>query len=363
MVEKNQKIRDQMSKLDLDGLLISDPYNIYYLSGFQGLAPEERESWILITKDENYFFTDGRYVNQVKSEKLKVKSLQTKLVTPEKTIQMHVQMIAKKEKLEKIGFESGNLTYSEYERFKELVNLVPTDRLIVNIRKYKNQDEIDKIKQACQIGDDVLKDAALIIKPGLTEKNIAQKIIQLIEFHNAEAAFYPIVTSDSGSASPHYNTKQSSRKIQKNSVVLIDFGVKYQNYCSDITRIFFIGKQKDEIITVYQQLLEIQKSTINRLIVLSEAKMIDKFCRESLEKNGLPNFPHSTGHGIGLQVHEYPKISSSSCDTLSKNQVFTIEPGIYFPEKYGLRIEDTILMKENQLQEVLTKFPKEIHLI
>src|SRR3989338_3744117 len=123
MVEKNQKIRDQMSKLDLDGLLISDPYNIYYLSGFQGLAPEERESWILITKDENYFFTDGRYVNQVKSEKLKVKSLQTKLVTPEKTIQMHVQMIAKKEKLEKIGFESGNLTYSEYERFKELVSL------------------------------------------------------------------------------------------------------------------------------------------------------------------------------------------------------------------------------------------------
>ena len=364
MVNRIKLVKSCLDKWGISALLVSNPVNIFYLSGFLGLAPDEREAWMLITKTNAYFFTDGRYLNKAQNSNVKGQNFLIQEIYFTKNIQMGVQSITKKEKLERIGFEGEDMTFAEYEKFKELMNLTPTDRLIVRLRQDKDPEEITKIKKACALGDRALQDLITTIKIGQTEKEIAQKLIRLIEKNGAEPAFYPIVAVDESTSSPHYDTKTNGKlKIQKNSVILIDFGVRYQNYCSDITRIFFCGKPKSEIINVYQKLLEIQNNSINRLIDQSKAKEIDKYCRESLEKKKLPNFPHSTGHGIGLQVHEYPKISAVSNDILTKNQVFTIEPGIYLPEKWGLRIEDTVVMKADKKPEVLTKFKKDVFII
>ncbi|PIY71364.1 hypothetical protein COY88_00545, partial [Candidatus Roizmanbacteria bacterium CG_4_10_14_0_8_um_filter_35_28] len=149
----------------------------------------------------------------------------------------------------------------------------------------------------------------------------------------------------------------NNKKVKNGSVILIDFGAKYQDYCSDITRMIFVGKPNNEVLNIYQKLLSAQQKTIKQFSNETICKNLDSFCRQQLTNSY--SYPHSTGHGVGLQVHEYPKISQTSIDTLQQNQIFTIEPGVYNEGKWGMRIEDTILVKENKQIDVLTKFGKQ----
>ena len=359
-------LQKQLKKKNLGGLLISNYYNIFYLTGFKTLTKREREAWTLVTNSNTYILSDGRYVNNLKSQILNPKSKTKilKLLTPQRGLISYLQEIIKEEKLRTIGFEGEDLRVNELEKLREKIpqaEFVSTEKLIIKLRELKTKEEINKIKRACQIGDQCLKEIIPTIKLAQTEKEISFQIEYWLKAKGFNIAFPTLVAIDQNSAIPHYDTESNGQeKVKKNSLILIDFGVVFQNYLSDITRMIFFGKPKNEIVKIYNKLAEVQNKTVHCINTIEHLKQLDDCCRKLLIDGGLPTHPHSTGHGVGLEIHEYPKISSTSTDALKPNQVFTIEPGIYFPGKWGMRIEDTINIGKNLKPIVLTKFPKDL---
>ncbi len=382
-----QLLRESLKKQEIDALLISNFYNILYLTGFKTLTENEREAFVVVTRNNVYLITDGRYINNVKlqithSIQLRVilskveritndnsisnnKYLLMKLITPEKKLVQHIQEIVKGEKIKNLGIESEDIKLSEYELLKNKleVKIISTSQLIIKLRELKDDEEINKIKKACKISDKCLQEIIKTIKIGQTEKEIAWKIESWIKEKGFDIAFDPIVAVDKNSAVPHYLTKEGKDRVKRDSLILIDFGVKYKNYCSDMTRMIFINKPNQKIINIYNKLLVAQEKTIKRLNAIKYLKEADDFCRQLITNYQLPIYPHSTGHGVGLEVHEHPKISAHSQGLLNTDQVFTIEPGIYFEGKWGIRIEDTVMINNKLNCDVLTKFPKQPLLI
>ncbi len=353
-----------LSQKKLEAFLVTNPYNILYLTGFRGLAPQEREAYVLVTKKNIYLLTDGRYYTKLKrtSDVLKTNYLKVKLITPYEGVIAHLKKIINEEEIKTVAFESDDLKFSEYQKLKEKigVELIATEKIIIQMRAIKKEVEITKIRRACQLTDQCLKAIIPTIKIGQSEKELAFRLESWLKENDSRAAFDSIVAIDRHSSVPHYclGYKEGASKIKNNSLILIDFGAKYQDYVSDITRMVFINPDSLKL-KIYHQLLTAQKQTLDKLNSLSDPKAIDSFCRGILRREGLPNYPHSTGHGVGLEVHEYPKISPLSSDTICQNQVFTIEPAVYFEGKWGMRIEDTVTIGKGGV-EVLTKYPKEI---
>ena len=363
------KVRKILQEKNLDGLLISNYYNLLYLTGFKTLTNDEREAWGLVTAKNVYLFTDSRYIN-IKNTNQILNIFQTKLITPEKGLIKHLQEIVAEEKIQRLGFEGDDLKVNELQKIKEKfvnVELISLEKLIIKIREIKDEEEIDRLRAACKIADHCLEEVVKTIKVGTSEKEIAFRIEFWLKEKNHDLSFYPIIAIDKNSAVPHYDTKNgNNEKVKKNSIILIDFGAKFQDYHSDMTRMIFVGKPTDEMINLYTTLLNAQEKTIKRLKIDNNPVSVDQYCRRILTNpySLIPNpYPHSTGHGVGLQIHEYPKISFTSTDVLRLNQVVTVEPGIYFNNKWGMRIEDTVLIKENKQIEVLTKFSKRLLII
>lgn len=371
---RGKKLLSLFPQNNIDALLISNFYNILYLTGFKTLSPDEREAWVLVTDNHTYILTDGRYINlKNKKEKIKNANKKAKIIyrqlDPNNHLLNQLKELIRREKISKLGFEGDDLRVAELKKFTEKIPEVKwqeTEKLIIKLREIKEKEEVEKIKKACQIVDNCLKEITKVIKVGMSEKEIAFKIEFYLKRKGFDLAFYPIVAIDKNSSLPHYNTKEGEGRVRKNSVILIDFGARYQDYNSDITRMIFISPTR-EMINVYEKLLTIQEKTITLLRQSQQdgipLNKVDQFCRKLLEESLLPNYSHSTGHGVGLEVHEYPKISQSSTDTLRPGQVFTIEPGVYFAEKWGMRIEDTIVIDIDLKPKVLTKFTKSLQIL
>lgn len=338
----------------LDAILISNFYNILYLSGFKTLTENEREAWLLITTKNIYLFSDNRYINDV--TKLSNELLKFRLLKPEKGLLSHLQNIVDEEKIEKVAIESDDLKLLEFKQLADYLNtvkLVAVEKLIVELRKIKDELEIEKVKKSCEISDKCLTEIINTIRVGQTEKEIAFKIEFWLKEKFYDMAFYPIVSFDENSALIHYDTRTgNNKKIKNGSIVLIDFGAKVNDYLSDITRMVFIGKPSEDILKKYNQLLMFQERAIGLTKNGTIAKEVDLICRNEF------GFPHATGHGVGLEIHEFPKISPVANEKLLTNEIVTIEPGIYRQGEWGMRIEDTILVKEKRA-EVLTKFGKQ----
>lgn len=343
-----------------DAFLISNFFNILYSTAFETLNPHEREAYLLLLKDRKIIITDARYAGEKHSMDSELYILQQ-----EERIGEVVTRFCKENKVGTMGCEADDLKWSEVQMLqKRGVELVPISAPFSSKRSIKTEEELFAIKQACHIGDLVLKDITPYIHPGQTEKELAWLIERSIrEGYKTELAFDPIVAIDAHAAVPHYNTKKGEGVVKDGSLLLIDFGVKAHNYCSDITRMIAIGKVSDEIIITYNSLLSAQIKTIEYAQSAMQLKDIDFFCRNELKKNNLPHYPHSTGHGIGLEIHESPRISSISKDIKKTGQVFTIEPGVYHSGKWGMRIEDTVTVLDQGEIEVLTHFPKDLILL
>lgn len=354
-----KKIRENFNQNKIEALLISNFYNIFYLTGFETLTKDEREAFVLVTKESTYLFTDARYITEELKIVFEKEKITLKLLEPGKGLFFYLQEIFTKEQTKTLGIEGEDLRVREHmimQKIFPMVSIVATERLIIKIREVKNDEEIEKITKACEITDLCLKNIIPIIKVGMTEKEIASKFEYWLKENSADIAFDPIVAVNKNSSIPHYNTKTGNGFIEKRSVILIDYGAKFSNYLSDITRMIFVDPDQ-EMENVYNQLLKIQEQTVMFTQISKTPIEIDAFCRENIGKNNLPNFSHSVGHGVGLEIHEYPKISQTSQDVINNNQVFTIEPGIYIEGKWGMRIEDTVVIK-NGKAEILTKFDK-----
>lgn len=358
MKNRLDAVRTYINEKKLDGLFISNFYNILYLTGFKTLTENEREAFVLVTRNSVYVFTDSRY--ECDSEKVVVKMME-----PGKGLTYFLKQIAHEEQLHTMGFESENLTYLEFlaitKNLPEIV-FIPTQRAVMQIREVKDADEVDAVAAACAEGDKILEETIPLIRSGMTEQEIGYKIESAIRSKGNGLAFDPIVAIDKHSALPHFDSRNGRGTVKKGSVILIDFGVKKNDYLSDITRMFFFGKPSSEIEHVYEVLKTSQKKTLLHCAKTEKLSEVDLYCRQLLKEHSLPNYPHSTGHGVGLEIHEYPKVSMGAEDKKKERQIITIEPGVYYPEKYGMRVEDTVVI-QNGKAIVLTKYPKDLRIL
>jgi Xaa-Pro aminopeptidase len=343
-----------------DAFLVSQFYNILYTTGFESLSPHEREAYVLLLKGKKIIITDARYNGENHTEDSELYILKS----GERVVEV-INRICADHNVKTIGCEADDLKWSEVQSLQKTgLTLTPIHNALSVYRSIKTEEELFAIKRACNVGDQVLKDITPYIHPGQTEKEIAWFIEKSIrEGYRAELSFDPIVAVDEYAAIPHYNTKKGEGVIREGSLLLIDFGVKTHNYCSDITRMVAIGDVGDEIKKTYASLLDAQNRTIEYAKKVVALKQIDDYCRTELQKYNLPNYSHSTGHGIGLEVHESPRVSAVSSDEKKEGQVFTIEPGVYISGKWGMRIEDTVTVLAQGELEVLTRFPKELILL
>ncbi len=332
MNPKLQWLRNTMSSLDLQGLIISNPVNIKYLTNI------EAEGVLLLTRKENIYITDGRYIEHVHST----------LTLYDEIIVNDINSVSKDDYenffmfCENVGFEENYVTYAGYKeliRKYKINNLVETEHIIEKQRMIKDKEEISNIQKACEITDDCFSYILSYIRPGMTEKQIAEEIEEYYKRRTDGLAFDTIVASGENTSKPH--AVPTERKIQKQDIITIDMGCKVNGYCSDMTRTFFVGSVPEIIKPVYDLVLKNQVQTLEEMKDGASTRLLTKMVENDFKLNG-HSLIHSLGHGLGMEIHEAPYVSYRSDAQLRENMVVTDEPGIYIPGKFGVRIEDTV---------------------
>ncbi|MDO5557714.1 MAG: Xaa-Pro peptidase family protein [Clostridia bacterium] len=352
----NQKIkwfRERMRIFDLDGMIVSNPINIEYLTGLKA------EGMLLITRKENIFLTDSRYIEEVKS---------ILTVDDEIIINNYKDLIDYDYErffsfCENVGFEEYYATYAKYKEYKQkfkINNLEETEKIIEKQRAIKEKSEIIKIKKACEITDKCFNYLLQFIKVGKTEIEIAKEIERFLINNGADdISFKPIVASGPNSSKPH--AVPTERKITVGDVVLLDFGCKYKGYCSDMSRTVFMNYVTEKTRKLYNLILEIKEKAQEHYIEGKNLKTIVKMVETEFKLNN-QDLIHSLGHGVGLEIHELPFCNLKKDCILKENMVLTNEPGIYIPGMFGIRIEDTVLINKDGA-ESLTKSNRDIIVI
>ena len=332
MNPKLQRLRNKMSSSDLQGLIISNPVNIKYLTNI------DAEGILLLTRKENIYITDGRYIEHVHST----------LTLFDEIIVYDIHDVSKDDYenffmfCENVGFEEHYVTYAQYKEFVrkyKIHNLVETEKMIEKQRMIKDEDEVHNIQKACEITDNCFSYILTYIKPGMTEKQIADEIEEYYKQRTDGLSFETIVASGENSSMPH--AVPTDRKIQEKDIITIDMGCKVNGYCSDMTRTFFVGEVPEEVKKVYDLVLKNQVQTQEEFKDGANTRLLSKMVENDFKLNGY-DLIHSLGHGVGMEIHEPPYINSKSDVQLKENMIVTNEPGIYIPGKFGVRIEDTV---------------------
>jgi Xaa-Pro aminopeptidase len=335
-------LRDKFAEKDIEGILISQPENLYYLSGCEGL-----EGYLLITSQKAILITDFRYVEQAQRQSPDYQIFQIKGKLAEWLPDLLVNIGIKH-----LGFESSHLTVSAFGQISEVFQktgltplLIPINGLIESIRTIKDTEEIKRISNAIAITDPVFSHVEGILKPGMTEKELAWDIEKFLREHGSQPVpFELIVAAGPNAALPH--AKPSDYVIQKSEPVVIDIGSKFQFYGSDLTRTFYIGKPDETFRKIYHTVLEAQQTAISQIKAGMTGNDADSIARKIISQAGYGDaFGHSLGHGIGLVTHENPRLGPNSQDVLAEGMVFTVEPGIYISGWGGIRIEDDVMIE------------------
>jgi len=334
----------------LDALLVSSPANISYLS--QSIS---RDAYLLVSLKGNIYFTDSRYTEEAKS----FLKNNAKLKECNGSVFKHICGSIQKLGLKKVGIEERYLPFAEFTKIKEYAkggfDLIPTHSIVESKRVIKDGSEIKNLQKATRITALALEYIKQFIVPGAKEIEIVAELERFIRYQGARSsAFDIIVASGPNSSRPHHLSGE--RKLRDNEPVLIDLGVDYQGYKSDLTRVLFLGKINILARKVYDIVLRAQELAIKRIVPGAQIAEIDRVAREYIAKKGYANyFTHNLGHGFGLEVHEDPNISKYEASVLKPQMTFTIEPAVYLPGKFGIRIEDMILVTRNGC-EVLSGF-------
>jgi Xaa-Pro aminopeptidase len=363
MITSLEKVRDLLLKNKLDAIMITSISNIIYLTGYSGFSKEEREAYLFLTQDSQYILTDGRYTQDVKTL---IPNYELIEISSKFSFEKALKRIIKSHKIKKLGFEGHDISFLEHERLSEYFNNI-YHLSISSLRSIKTSHEISKIEKACKLGDKTFDYILKKIHLGVTEKEIAFEIEFFIKKSGGDISFAPIVAFGKNSAVPHHVPTQNSEIRTPNSIILLDFGVKLDNYCSDMTRTIFYGKPTSKQKRMYETVLNAQNLAIQQFNNLAmkqskeqiQASNVDNIAREYIVSQGYKTIPHSLGHGIGIQIHESPRLSPKSKDILNEGMVFSVEPGIYIPNFGGVRIEDLVVLT-NKGPKLLTHFPKEI---
>jgi Xaa-Pro aminopeptidase len=346
MNERIVKLRRVLKRLKIDSFLVSNPSNIFYLSGFTG-----NDSLLLLTDSSAHIITDFRY-----AEEAQASSEGFSIISEQKGLIKKAAFAIKKEHVRRVGFEPYHMTVMEKSVLSGMVKakFLATEYLVEKLRMVKDAGEIEKIKKAAGIAKKTLKILPKYIKPGVSEKSIADKIDFYQRSLGADKPSFDIIAlSGENCSMPH--GRPGLRKVKPKDAVLVDFGARVNGYTSDLTRMFFVGKMAQYINIIYSIVSTAQKKAIDKIRPGIRISEIDKAARSYISDKGFGRyFGHATGHGIGIDVHEFPRINLKNKTRLKDGMVFSVEPGIYIPGKLGVRVEDMVLVTQKGC-EVITR--------
>ena len=346
--QRLEKLRNLLDEAKCDAFLINHPANLNYYTGYTGDS-----AYLLLTAGHDCFFTDGRYTTQAAAEI--PGSLELIRITSLNDLCQHL-----KENLgiKKLGIDEGKLTAGTWLKLRQSLNgkePVAAASILSRPRRYKDREEIERLRKAVEIAEEALLKSLPQLRPGISERDLAAEMEYQIHRAGGEKAAFPlIIASGPRSALPH--GVASERFINPGDIVTIDFGACYQGYHSDQTCTFFLEEPDQEVQRVYNTLHKAQSRGLEILKTGITARELDHQVRQVLAEAELDQwFSHGTGHGIGLEIHEAPSISQHSPDgDLEPGMVFTIEPGCYFPNRWGIRIEDMIHLSDQGVKKLTT---------
>lgn len=344
-------VRQKLAEQNLDAILIAQPENRRYLSGFTGSA-----GVLLISADQAIIATDFRYYEQVAKQapEFQLAKIEDKFTS---LLPELVEQVGAK----RVGFESAYLTFAQHREWAEAAEgfeLLPTKEMVEDLRAVKDESELDVSKRAVALSDEAVAHIRGFIEPGMTERDVAWELESYMRTHGAEkAAFDLIVAAGPNGAMPHATV--SDRTIRAGEPIVMDLGAVVDGYHSDLTRTICLGQPDDKFREIYSLVLKAQLAAEEMIKAGMTGKEADAIARQPIEEAGYgEQFGHGLGHGVGLVIHEKPKLGKLSEDALKPGMVFTVEPGIYIPGWGGVRIEDIVVLREDGV-EVLTQSSKE----
>lgn len=347
------KTRGLLEEKGLHALVVNSPSNIYYLSGFTGT-----NATLFITLENSYLLTDFRYLEQAAKE-----AESFEIIRVDNEVFVTLSELAKGLKI--IGIEEDYMTWAEYRKMREAFleyTLADASDILREMREIKDNFEVDIIRQAVRITDETFDSILNKIRIGTSEEEIAFDLEYSLRKKGASGrSFDYIVASGKRSALPH--GVATEKVIRKGELIILDFGAKYQWYCSDLTRTVFVGEPDDKHKEIYHLVQEAQQATLDIMKPGMSGKEVDAIAREIISGQGYGQyFGHGLGHSVGLEIHESPRLNTIENKILEPGMVITVEPGIYIPGWGGVRIEDMVLVTKNGV-EVLTHAPKQFIII
>lgn len=353
-MERFDLIREKLSSCGLDAMLLNCEVNRFYACGMRSSG--EEDGAVLITKDAAYLFTDFRYIEAARQT---VKGAAIEMVGGGRSYASLINDAIDRHGIRRMGFDDEHLTVSRYDRCRKSYNceLVPASDILLGLRTVKTPDELDNMVAAQRIAERALTELYNDVKPGVTERQLAARLIYLMLYYGAEGtSFDPIVVSGENSSKPH--GVPGDREIREGDFVTMDFGCIYNGYCSDMTRTVAIGHATDEMHKIYGTVSDAQLAGINAAKAGVCGKDVDAAARAVISDAGYGEyFGHSFGHGVGIEIHEAPNLSPSNTSPLPVGAVVSAEPGIYLPGKFGVRIEDLLIITEDGCTDI-TQMPK-----
>ncbi len=335
-----------------DAILVHNRYNVRYISGYTN------DTGVLyISPKRRVLLTDFRYLFQAQNEAVGYEVIDIAGIGYAKAI----AELAKEDGIKRLGFEDNELSYMVYKKYAEVINseLVPIGEILGKLRIVKSEEEIEYIAKAESIGDKAFSEIIKVIKPGMTELEVAARLEYIMKCEGAEGlSFDTIVASGLNSSMPH--ATPSAKPIESGDFVTMDFGCRYKGYCSDMTRTVVMGQASDKQRNIYDTVLKAQLAVLDEIKAGVTGQAMDSIARDIINNAGYEGcFGHGLGHSLGLFIHEEPRCSVKAEDVLGENMLMTVEPGIYVAGFGGVRIEDLVVIGKNGCRN-LTFSPKEL---
>jgi Xaa-Pro aminopeptidase len=357
VAERIGRLRELFPEAGIDALFVTRLVNIRYLTGFTGSA-----ALLLVGPDEVLFVSDGRYRDQ-SADQLTAAGVEARIEISGTEQKKIVHDAAQAKAYGRVGLEAQGVTWSQQRSFAGEwfpgAELVPTEGLIEGIRRVKDAGEVARIHAACSIADAAFKNVSGRLRDRPTELEFGLDLeFEMRRLGASAMSFEPIVAAGPNGAKPH--ARPSERRIEPGELLVLDFGCIVDGYCSDMTRTVSVGDPGPEARRMYDVVLEAQSAGREAVRQGVEASAVDKACRDVIAEAGWADaFLHGTGHGVGLEIHEDPRVSATGRGTLAAGYVVTVEPGVYLTGIGGVRIEDTVVVTPDGC-EILTASPKDL---
>lgn len=329
--QRLDRLKQQIRRQKVPVLLVTNPVNIAYLTGI-----DLSEGILLVRTTSATLFVDGRYTEAARAKRSKSFAVLDR-----------AEILAALKKTKRCGFEEQYVTAGTLRRWKRTypgTTFVHTSGMVEIVRRVKDAEEIRMMKHALAMTDAILQKIPRWLKPGITERELARRILREVEDLGADGlAFETIVAFGKNTSLPHHHP--GTAKLRKRDIVQIDMGARFAAYCSDRSEVYFVGKPTREQQRVYAAVLEAKECAKSLLKPGIGCADLDTAARDVLMRYGFDGYPHALGHGVGLEIHEGVSLSVRSNDALLAGEVVTIEPGIYLPGQFGIRLEDTIFVQ------------------